>query len=187
MHSPPSMLAITAVARTTPRCLMAINELDQRTLNKRASQQDGAPASGNEQEVSVWLETKRVAIHNRCWGVGQEVKDDSHAHTSRACSRPSPALPLARCPRNFRASAAWPPSTSRSSLPTAAPCAQRCLQVILNGLTTRRGKEKSQRPLLRNLATQTWASRSWVRTAWFHRWRTDAGRPDSLPPLRGVR
>ncbi len=33
---------------------------------------------GNEQEVAVWLETKRVAIHNRCWGVGQEVKDDSH-------------------------------------------------------------------------------------------------------------
>jgi hypothetical protein len=33
---------------------------------------------GNEQEVSVWLETKRVAIHNRCWGVGQEVTDPSH-------------------------------------------------------------------------------------------------------------
>ncbi|HEY6552429.1 MAG TPA: IS21 family transposase [Vicinamibacteria bacterium] len=33
---------------------------------------------GNEQEVSVWLGTKRVAIHNRCWGVGQEVKDCSH-------------------------------------------------------------------------------------------------------------
>ena len=33
---------------------------------------------GNEQEVSVWLGHKRVAIHNRCWGVGEEVKDPSH-------------------------------------------------------------------------------------------------------------
>jgi transposase len=43
----------------------------------RLSEQ-GVLVRGNEQEVSVWLETKRVAIHNRCWGVGQEVKDDSH-------------------------------------------------------------------------------------------------------------
>jgi len=33
---------------------------------------------GNEQEVSVWLVNKRVAIHNRSWGVGEEVKDLSH-------------------------------------------------------------------------------------------------------------
>lgn len=33
---------------------------------------------GNEQEVSVWLGPKRVAIHNRSWGVGDDVKDDSH-------------------------------------------------------------------------------------------------------------
>ncbi|MDQ3274983.1 MAG: hypothetical protein M3Q39_08140 [Actinomycetota bacterium] len=33
---------------------------------------------GNEQEVAVWLDIKRIAIHNRCWGVGQEVKDLSH-------------------------------------------------------------------------------------------------------------
>jgi transposase len=33
---------------------------------------------GNEQEVAVWLGIKRVAIHNRCWGVGEEVKDLSH-------------------------------------------------------------------------------------------------------------
>ena len=33
---------------------------------------------GNEQEVSVWLGIKRIAIHNRCWGVGEEVKDASH-------------------------------------------------------------------------------------------------------------
>lgn len=33
---------------------------------------------GNEQEVSVHLGFKRVAIHNRCWGVGEVVKDPSH-------------------------------------------------------------------------------------------------------------
>lgn len=33
---------------------------------------------GNEQEVSIWLGHKRVAVHNRCWGVGEEVKDLSH-------------------------------------------------------------------------------------------------------------
>ena len=33
---------------------------------------------GNEQEVAVWLETKRVAIHNRCWSVGEVVPDPSH-------------------------------------------------------------------------------------------------------------
>jgi hypothetical protein len=32
------MMAIAAVVRTTPRCLMAINKSDQPTLNKRASQ-----------------------------------------------------------------------------------------------------------------------------------------------------
>ena len=33
---------------------------------------------GNEQEVSIWLGHKRVAIHNRNWGVGEEVTDPSH-------------------------------------------------------------------------------------------------------------
>ena len=33
---------------------------------------------GNEQEVSIWLGHKRVAIHNRCWGVGEKVNDPSH-------------------------------------------------------------------------------------------------------------
>ena len=33
---------------------------------------------GNEQEVSVWLVNKRVAVHNRSWSVGEEVKDPSH-------------------------------------------------------------------------------------------------------------
>jgi transposase len=33
---------------------------------------------GNEQEVSVWLVNKRIAIHNRSWSVGEEVKDPSH-------------------------------------------------------------------------------------------------------------
>jgi transposase len=33
---------------------------------------------GNDAEVSVFLEHKRVAVHNRSWNVGQTVKDDSH-------------------------------------------------------------------------------------------------------------
>jgi transposase len=33
---------------------------------------------GNEQEVSIWLGPKRIAIHNRCWGVGEQVTDPSH-------------------------------------------------------------------------------------------------------------
>lgn len=33
---------------------------------------------GNEQEVAVWLGIKRIALHNRCWGVGEEVKHLSH-------------------------------------------------------------------------------------------------------------
>ena len=33
---------------------------------------------GNEQEVAIWLGTKRVAIHNRSWGVGEKVNDPSH-------------------------------------------------------------------------------------------------------------
>jgi transposase len=33
---------------------------------------------GDEVEVAVWLGTKRIAIHNRSWGVGKDVKDDSH-------------------------------------------------------------------------------------------------------------
>ena len=33
---------------------------------------------GNEQEVSIFLGTKRVAVHNRSWEVGKLVKDDSH-------------------------------------------------------------------------------------------------------------
>jgi hypothetical protein len=33
---------------------------------------------GNEQQVSIFLGPKRVAVHNRCWGVGELVRDDSH-------------------------------------------------------------------------------------------------------------
>ena len=33
---------------------------------------------GNSQEVGIWLETKRVAVHNRCWGVGELIRDPSH-------------------------------------------------------------------------------------------------------------
>jgi len=33
---------------------------------------------GNEQEVSIWLGHKRVAVHNRSWGVGDKVNDPSH-------------------------------------------------------------------------------------------------------------
>jgi len=33
---------------------------------------------GKEHEVSIFLGHKRVAVHNRCWGVGQLIKDDSH-------------------------------------------------------------------------------------------------------------
>jgi transposase len=28
--------------------------------------------------VAIYLETKRVAIHRRCWDIGQDVKDDAH-------------------------------------------------------------------------------------------------------------
>ncbi len=35
-------------------------------------------ARGNDAEVSVWLGNKRVAVHNRCWDVGQPVTDPSH-------------------------------------------------------------------------------------------------------------
>jgi transposase len=33
---------------------------------------------GNEQEVSIFLREKRIAVHNRCWDVGKLIKDDSH-------------------------------------------------------------------------------------------------------------
>ncbi|MHB8876631.1 MAG: IS21 family transposase [Myxococcaceae bacterium] len=33
---------------------------------------------GNEQQVSIFLGPKQVAVHNRCWDVGKTVKDDSH-------------------------------------------------------------------------------------------------------------
>jgi len=33
---------------------------------------------GNEQQVAIFLGTKRVAVHNRCWDVGKVVQDDSH-------------------------------------------------------------------------------------------------------------
>lgn len=33
---------------------------------------------GNDAEVSVHLGPKRIAVHNRCWGVGQMVTDPSH-------------------------------------------------------------------------------------------------------------
>lgn len=32
----------------------------------------------NEQEVGIFLDAKRVAVHNRCWDVGEDIKDDSH-------------------------------------------------------------------------------------------------------------
>jgi transposase len=32
----------------------------------------------NDEQVSVFLGTKRVAVHNRCWDVGQAIKDPSH-------------------------------------------------------------------------------------------------------------
>jgi len=32
----------------------------------------------NDEQVSIWLGTKRVAVHNRCWGVGEKVEDKSH-------------------------------------------------------------------------------------------------------------
>jgi hypothetical protein len=35
------MMAIAAVVRTTPRCVMTINKSDQPALNKRASQHEG--------------------------------------------------------------------------------------------------------------------------------------------------
>jgi transposase len=33
---------------------------------------------GDEQEVSIFLGTKQVAVHNRCWDVGKLIRDDSH-------------------------------------------------------------------------------------------------------------
>jgi transposase len=33
---------------------------------------------GNDEQVSIWLGTKRIAVHNRCWGVGKVVEDPSH-------------------------------------------------------------------------------------------------------------
>lgn len=33
---------------------------------------------GNEQEVSIYLGHKRVAVHNRCWDVGKQIRDESH-------------------------------------------------------------------------------------------------------------
>ncbi|MGB8259780.1 MAG: IS21 family transposase [Terracidiphilus sp.] len=33
---------------------------------------------GNEQQVSVFLGPKRVAVHNRGWDVGKHIKDDAH-------------------------------------------------------------------------------------------------------------
>jgi transposase len=32
----------------------------------------------NDAQVTVWLETKQIALHCRCWGVGQLIRDDSH-------------------------------------------------------------------------------------------------------------
>lgn len=32
----------------------------------------------NQEQVSIFLGSKRVAVHNRCWDVGEAIKDDSH-------------------------------------------------------------------------------------------------------------
>lgn len=32
----------------------------------------------NDELVSVFLETQRIAVHRRCWDIGQDVKDDAH-------------------------------------------------------------------------------------------------------------
>jgi len=32
----------------------------------------------NAEQVSILLGTKRIAVHNRCWGVGQVIEDPSH-------------------------------------------------------------------------------------------------------------
>ena len=32
----------------------------------------------NDELVAVYLETQRVAVHRRCWDIGQDVKDDAH-------------------------------------------------------------------------------------------------------------
>lgn len=32
----------------------------------------------NDEQVSIFLERKRIALHQRSWGVGQIIKDDSH-------------------------------------------------------------------------------------------------------------
>ena len=45
------MMAIAAVVRTTPRCLMAINKSDQPTLNKRASQHPTSPSRPSRQHA----------------------------------------------------------------------------------------------------------------------------------------
>jgi transposase len=44
----------------------------------RLAEQPSVLVRGNDQEVSIWLVEKRVAVHNRCWGVGQTVCDPSH-------------------------------------------------------------------------------------------------------------
>jgi hypothetical protein len=32
----------------------------------------------NDELVAIYLETQRVAVHPRCWDVGQDIKDDAH-------------------------------------------------------------------------------------------------------------
>jgi len=32
----------------------------------------------NDELVAIYLETQRVAVHRRCWDIGQDVKDDAH-------------------------------------------------------------------------------------------------------------
>ncbi len=34
---------------------------------------------GNEQQVSIFLGPKCVAVHHRCWDVGKHIRDDAHA------------------------------------------------------------------------------------------------------------
>jgi transposase len=44
----------------------------------RLAEQPSVLVRANDQEVSVHLGPKRVAIHNRCWDVGQVICDPSH-------------------------------------------------------------------------------------------------------------
>ena len=50
----------------------------------------------NDEQVSVRLETKTIALHRRCWGVGQLIRDDSHERgllEDKAHNRAAGSLP----------------------------------------------------------------------------------------------